>query len=907
MQILYDHSAPGAAYNSKERYDPPKCHLNTRTRLLNTTRKWARKGRPRMMWLYGSAGAGKSAVAQTFAMELRAASNLTASFFFSRTAHVNSHRGHEERFVTTIAYQLAEVVPNLQGYVEHVIVSKPSVFNLALTEQVMALIIEPLKALQQDMASRGGTSCVLPRVVVIDGLDECEEESGQIQVLDALATLVSHQDVFPCSVFLASRPEVAIRTWMTNKQSEDPQLLWSISLLDHCDSDHDIEVFVNDETAKMKQSHPLKYRIPAGWPSPELVNEIIKRASGQFVFAATIIKYIKDLRGHPCERLEAILKHTLPSDDRPYADLDALYLHILRQTKHPKLVHQILAFRITTTKFWGCMYGVDSRDYLRILLSLPYSVHTLLVDLQSVMRVDEDWMQFMEYEWDNRSTVFHHASLLEFLLDPHRSEEFYVDTPSMDKELYETTLRHLGAPVEPDLPAVDDQYIIYCFLILLQTRTSRHPSFRDQVIGQLTRWDTLHNLMLYMTLYRLHGNQFWHPDHMVNIMIDQDLWSVFAPAVATMPVRIRQEFESARLPLGLLVMYQARIFPSMCTPDSNIHPDYSVKLVDWHLKVCIQRDTGVNICNFFSSKKHQFLLKDHLNHDWHKFLDVLDEYLPAPEKEGLEMKKLKRNARAKYHPALATAAAVFSIRHINSMFDALEDLSSSRFIVENQDLIDHLKRTGGETWRALLVSHLLSSIGMFIWEYCPLSADVVLALEETSQKIFPPHIISRMENTTFPFDFSHSESWSLKALLHSFSSEFSPCTLPRWYLLPPHFSPHYSEASRRNLGRLHDYIRSESSWIYSCDTEHDGDWDGEQDLTASKVAKQTIDPSTGICIDWNSWSMSYRWIDFERCYEEVKRQSHYTWSHSYTDYPYTPRGLYEMQDPQSSKQYANLV
>ncbi|KAF9058252.1 hypothetical protein BJ165DRAFT_1361169, partial [Panaeolus papilionaceus] len=306
IQVLSDHTAPGAAYNSKERYGAPKCHLNTRTRLLNTTRKWARNGRPRMMWLYGSAGAGKSAVAQTFAMELRAASNLAASFFFSRTAHLNGHRGHEGRFVTTIACQLAEVVPNLQGYVEHVIVSKPSVFNLALTEQVMALIIEPLKALQLDMAGHGGTSCVLPRVVVIDGLDECEEESGQIQVLDALATLISHQDVFPCSVFLASRPEVAIRTWMTNKQSEDPQLLWSISLLDHCDSDHDIRVFMNDEAAKIKQSHPLKYRIPAGWPSSELVEEIIKRACGQFVFVATIIKYIKDLRGHPCERLEAI-------------------------------------------------------------------------------------------------------------------------------------------------------------------------------------------------------------------------------------------------------------------------------------------------------------------------------------------------------------------------------------------------------------------------------------------------------------------------------------------------------------------------------------------------------------------------------------------------------------------------
>ncbi|KAF9058269.1 hypothetical protein BJ165DRAFT_120998 [Panaeolus papilionaceus] len=662
IQILYEHSSPGAAYNSRDRYDPPKCHPNTRTGLLNTTRNWARDGRSRILWLYGSAGAGKSAVAQTLAMELRAASNLAASFFFSRTAQLNSHRGHEGRFVTTIAYQLTEVVTGLKHFVEHVIVSRPSIFDLTLTEQVVALIIDPLKALQLDMANNGGTACVLPKVIVIDGLDECKEEAGQIQVLEALAALVSYQDVFPCSVFLASRPEVIIRSWMNNNQSENPQLLRTISLLDHCDSDHDIEVFMNDETAKIKQSHLLKYLIPASWPSPELVQRIIRRASGQFVYAATIIKYIKDLRGHPCERLEAILKHAIPSDDRPYADLDALYLHILRQTKHPKLVHQILAFRITTTTFWGKMLDIDSRDYLRTLLSLPYSVHTLLVDLQSIMNCDEDGMQLMGYADRNRPypALFHHASLLEFLLDPHRSEEFYVDIPSFDQKLCETTLQHLR---EPGLAVADEQYIIYCFLILLQTRASCQPSSRDQVVEQLTRWDTLHSLMLYMVLWRLCYHRFSNPAD----IIDRDLWSVFAPAVATMPVRIRQEFESAQLPLELLVMYQAEIFPTMTTPNSDFYCDYPFKLVDWHLKACIQHDTGVNIRHFFSLKKHQFFLKNYRDDQWREFLDLLDKYLPASEKEALEIKKLRQNARTRWQPALATAAAVFSIRHLNSM------------------------------------------------------------------------------------------------------------------------------------------------------------------------------------------------------------------------------------------------
>ncbi|KAF9058214.1 hypothetical protein BJ165DRAFT_116629 [Panaeolus papilionaceus] len=663
IQILYEHSSPGAAFNSKDRYDPPKCHPNTRTGFLNTTRNWTRNGPSQILWLYGSAGAGKSAIAQTLAMELRAGSNLAASFFFSRTAHLNSHRGHEGRFITTIAYQLTEIVPGLQRFVEHVIATRPSVFDLTLTEQVVALIIEPLRELQLDTASHEGTPCVLPRVLVIDGLDECNEEAGQIQVLEALATLISHQEVFPCSVFLASRPELVIRSWITKKQSENPQFLRSISLLDHCDSDHDIEVFMNDETAEIKQSHPLKYLIPAGWPSPEFIKEIIRRASGQFVYASTIIKYIKDLRGDPTERLDAILKHTLPSDDRPYADLDALYLHILRQTKHPKLVHQILAFRVTTNTFRGQMLGVDSRGYLRILLSLPHSVHTLLIDLQSIMNCDEDGMQLMGHD-DEATTypaVFHHASLLEFLLDPHRSEEFYINILSVDKELCETTLRQLSA--ESSLTVADEQYIIYCFLILLQTQTSYHPSYSDQVVTQLARWDTLHNQMLYMILCVLHDN-FSSPDGAdIGNTIDRVLWSVFAPAVARMRLQWRQEFASARLPLELLVMYQTdHLFATY--PGLRGNPPRN--LFEWHVKGCIKRDTGVDAWHFCSLKKHQFLLKNYRESQWHEFMHVLDKYLPPPEKDALDIENLQRHAIAEWQ-ALVPSAASFMIKHLISM------------------------------------------------------------------------------------------------------------------------------------------------------------------------------------------------------------------------------------------------
>ncbi|KAF9032771.1 hypothetical protein BJ165DRAFT_767713 [Panaeolus papilionaceus] len=142
------------------------------------------------------------------------------------------------------------------------------------------------------------------------------------------------------------------------------------------------------------------------------------------------------------------------------------------------------------------------------------------------------------------------------------------------------------------------------------------------------------------------------------------------------------------------------------------------------------------------------------------------------------------------------------------MFDALGGSSSSRFMVENKDIIDHLKRTGGKNWRAITAAVLLKDLGDFIWLSCPLSADIVSALEEISQRIFPPRVVSTMEGETFPFDFPYPESGSLKVLLRSFSREYSPCTLPRWFSIPPFFFPaFYPQTFRTHLGLLHNYIR----------------------------------------------------------------------------------------------------
>ncbi len=61
------------------------------------------------MWLHGSAGAGKSAIAQKIAEECHEANKLLASYFASNRA--DPRRKDANYIIPTIVYQLARDMP----------------------------------------------------------------------------------------------------------------------------------------------------------------------------------------------------------------------------------------------------------------------------------------------------------------------------------------------------------------------------------------------------------------------------------------------------------------------------------------------------------------------------------------------------------------------------------------------------------------------------------------------------------------------------------------------------------------------------------------------------------------------------------------------------------------------------
>ncbi|KAJ7218843.1 hypothetical protein C8J57DRAFT_1095438, partial [Mycena rebaudengoi] len=93
-----------ALHDSGERFAEPACHPGTRDQLLNNLRNWPLDDSPSsapLLWLYGPAGAGKSAIAQEFAGWCNNTGRLGGSFFFKRR---HTQRGTWHGLLATLAY-----------------------------------------------------------------------------------------------------------------------------------------------------------------------------------------------------------------------------------------------------------------------------------------------------------------------------------------------------------------------------------------------------------------------------------------------------------------------------------------------------------------------------------------------------------------------------------------------------------------------------------------------------------------------------------------------------------------------------------------------------------------------------------------------------------------------------------
>uniref|UniRef100_A0A0W0G8X7 NACHT domain-containing protein n=1 Tax=Moniliophthora roreri TaxID=221103 RepID=A0A0W0G8X7_MONRR len=408
----------GASYNSEVRYPPPRCDPDTRKEVLKVLHDWIQDQSPedRIFWLYGPAGAGKSAIAQTIAEKGQKERYLVSSFFFSRE---NERRNTAKSLFLTIAYGLAMGIPELRKLISEAIKQNPAVLEDSLEMQVQKLIIEPCRALVE--------LCGCPWIIIIDGLDECsggrhpnqEQKRIIFIIVEALSTLIARIRFLICS-----RPEPHIREALDTDVVRP--YLRRVVLDDTFQPSRDIETYLWKEFTQIRR-HPRNHRIkfPVPWPAPSTVDILVQRASGMFIYTATVVKFVNDEYSNPCTQLAMVLnpgqqpESDLELDSKlnsPFHDLDVLYRHILsincQRSKVRDVLRAIFSFRLVPRRQWKA----TPRQIEWLLLLPEEEVSLVLRGMHSILNINGP----------DDEIGFFHASFGDFCRGEKRSGYFFL-------------------------------------------------------------------------------------------------------------------------------------------------------------------------------------------------------------------------------------------------------------------------------------------------------------------------------------------------------------------------------------------------------------------------------------------------------------------------------------------------
>ncbi|KAF9646341.1 hypothetical protein BDM02DRAFT_3130432 [Thelephora ganbajun] len=304
----------GAEYRHGDRRS---CLRGTRTAILDEIELWTRDfDKPPVYWLNGPAGTGKSTIAQTIAERVFADGQLGASFFCSR----DFEDRRSLRFIfPTLAVQLARRYPEFRSIFVPLVQSNPELVDGSLYTQMRRLIIWPLE--ESDIST----------VIVIDGLDECEDEEPASAILSILGQFAS---MIPKVRFiLTGRPEPRIPEGFRIPLHAKAADVFVLHEVESSQADSDIRLFFKQGFLGFtRRRHGLDE-----WPTEEQLDLLCERAAGSFAYAVATVRFTDHRNNDPRDQLDRPLRPPKSSARegktkfKANATLDSLYMSILQE------------------------------------------------------------------------------------------------------------------------------------------------------------------------------------------------------------------------------------------------------------------------------------------------------------------------------------------------------------------------------------------------------------------------------------------------------------------------------------------------------------------------------------------------------------------------------------------------
>ncbi|KIM40512.1 hypothetical protein M413DRAFT_163039 [Hebeloma cylindrosporum] len=417
LQALSRAISHGAMHDSSDRDPPPRCHPGTRQKVADDILHWLedRNASTSVLWVNGRAGVGKSALMQTMAELLSDNdSDFGGCFFFQRKVSKCDRKGY---LFSTLAYQLAINVAGMREYINQAMEDNPALPTKSAAIQLQQLILEPFMRLPTPRPAP---------VIIIDGLDECDGSEAQRDILSLISQLSTIPEI-TIRFIIASRPEYQITQAFTK------ELLLKMTCRLVLDEDYeslsDMIMYLRDGFTEIRERTSINHQSQDPWPLQSQLEKLAWRASGQFIYAATVLKFVGSDFCDPAEELDTIL-YPIPMKAGAFSELDRLYTQILSAYPDPGFLTCVLGIMIVFEgELMSAIPGTYSSFVADILGSREDKVCAALRALQSLTFVEgastapgiaSNFQLFQPVE-------FSHKSFVDFLMDEARSMQYHVD------------------------------------------------------------------------------------------------------------------------------------------------------------------------------------------------------------------------------------------------------------------------------------------------------------------------------------------------------------------------------------------------------------------------------------------------------------------------------------------------
>ena len=408
-----------------------KCLDGTRMEILNDIVDWINDSdvnAPRILWLHGQAGKGKSTIAHTIALWVKNLGGPGSCFCFARDRQAELR---EENMFTTIARDLADCDPTFRRALARVFSSNRSLMATPdVIQQWEKLLLAPLSE-----ASSGMLGSI---VVVIDALDESGLEQSRSGILSVLGS--THVTKLPSNfrLLMTSRPLPDIQAVLSGAGHVKALSLDDVPV---AFTERDIRLFVSTKLGDLEDIGKKE------------VHKIAQKADGLFEWARLACEFIRlNTTGETVK--ERFNKCVVFASGEGNALLDNMY-HSILESAVSRRPAALVRFCSVMRQLLHALQSlpIDGLNAMRQYFSHKHSHFSVAIVLYFMGPL-------LSGVTDHTNPVQPvHASFYDFLKDPLRSGDYFVDELDIQAEMAAASLQVLHDGLHFNICGLESSYL----------------------------------------------------------------------------------------------------------------------------------------------------------------------------------------------------------------------------------------------------------------------------------------------------------------------------------------------------------------------------------------------------------------------------------------------------------------